>query len=1013
MADSPQAKANIQIDTALDADVLLASGILGQEAISRPFVYTLSLVSRDFGITPKQVLGTQVSIRIRKNAEGVYQGFHGFVTAFSGGELHPKKKEFRVYSMRVVPWLALLDQGTKFRIFQDKDVLQIIDSVIRDAIKDMFGGSANPSLNFSLQIQSGPKYPVLQYCVQYDETDFNFISRLMEQHGIHYFFEHTDTNHKMIIVDGPPYSVNENSPVAFVRSKDARGGVRSWTHSYTPQLRVWTYRDREYRSNPPLVEDSEETVIPEVKISTQGDHFQYPGDFAVLSDPGGTSDYAKRLVRIRVQEEETRFDIFTGNSVRVPFRPGTRIKIIKVDEQAADERIPVEEEKEYLLTSVSFSATEEGFAEEKAGDIVLRMLKEAVTGGAQSDLGALGDAAKSNLPDVNKTVGALPGILSLLGTFGGGAAGAAVAILADLASPILGDVPIIGPFIKKSPKPPPYTNTFTAVPLVDGRQYRAPSLSHKPRAQGPQTAKVFGTTDEDVATDELGRIKVKFDWDSTKQGGERPETNSCFLRVAQPWAGPRWGMQFLPRVGEEVLVEFIDGDPDRPVIIGRLYNSLHKPPFELNKYRMQSGIKTRAVPLAENAKDRFHMLRFDDTAQSEQVLIRSQRRFDLRALGSVFETSSGNWSHHVGYKDPNSDQQGGDLDVTIGNDYQLHINGGHYQRVEKVLNLTVVGKIVQDLEADSAEMVKATASLNAQKIVLEASQKISLKVGGNSIVIDPTGVTIVGTQVKINSGGSGEEAPDASIEDPEDAAVSDTGEPGWLEKHRGGPGGGRRKRNLRAQHFIAPPRPGEPPQITALRNRLNQTPTGRSAMYIYDRDNVQPVIGAPGGGTFFTPPDGHGGGNTVTLDPTSSVPASDFVHEMNHADAQHSGRTPDINTSSRSDYVNGMLAEESHGEVVGEQAHNELAAIGDPEGGTRNQFTGPVYDQAAQQGAAAYRAAHPDAPQWEVDQAGQQAGEQAVLNSFQSGNVVTSNNNQPYPQYYGSSWDGVHLPPSH
>src|SRR5262249_37354264 len=152
--------------------------------------------------------------------------------------------------------------------------------------------------------------------------------------------------------------------------------------------------------------------------------------------------------------------------------------------------------------------------------------------------------------------------------------------------------------------------------------------------------------------------------------------------------------------------------------------------------------------------------------------------------------------------------------------------------------------------------------------------------------------TIVGTIVKINSGGAGEETPNPSIEDPVDAAVSDTGEPGGLEKHRGGPGGGRRRRQLNSPHYIARPRPGEAAAVTALRNQLNNTPTGRAAMYVYDRDNVQPVIGAPGGGTFYTPPDGHGGGNTVTMDPTSQVPASDFVHEMNHADARHSGLTP-------------------------------------------------------------------------------------------------------------------------
>jgi len=319
--------------------------------------------------------------------------------------------------------------------------------------------------------------------------------------------------------------------------------------------------------------------------------------------------------------------------------------------------------------------------------------------------------------------------------------------------------------------------------------------------------------------------------------------------------------------------------------------------------------------------------------------------------------------------------------------------------------------VVQDFQADETAMVKNTLGLNAARIVLEAKQKISLKVGGSSIVLDPSGVTIVGTQVKINSGGSGDEVRDADIEDPVDAAVSDTGEPGWREKHRGGSGGGRRKRHLSAQHYTAPPRPGEPPQVTALRNRLNNTPTGREAMHIYDRNNVTPVIGAPGGGTFFTPPDGRGGGNTVTLDPTSPISASDFAHEMVHADEWGSGRAPDINTMSRNDYVNRKLDTEAHGEAVGERAHQELAAAGDPEPGTRNPFTGPVYDNAAATGEAAHRAANPNASRVDIEEAGRRAGEQAVRNSFQSGNVITSNNGQSYPQYYGDAWDRAHPPP--
>ena len=160
--------------------------------------------------------------------------------------------------------------------------------------------------------------------------------------------------------------------------------------------------------------------------------------------------------------------------------------------------------------------------------------------------------------------------------------------------------------------------------------------------------------------------------------------------------------------------------------------------------------------------------------------------------------------------------------------------------------------------------------MNAANIMLEGEAEDQPE-GGRQCDRDRSrpGVTIIGTIVKINSGGAGDEVTgNADIEDPEDAAASDTGEPGWLEKHKGGPGGGRKRRQLDspALHRAAASR-REPAKMTAMRNRLNQTPTGRNAMYVYDRDNVQFVDGVAGQGTFYTPPDGEGGGNTVTIDP--------------------------------------------------------------------------------------------------------------------------------------------------
>lgn len=811
--ESPQKDAVIQLDIGNERqDVLLVTGIIGQESISRPFVYTMTMVSKTFDITPDRMLGRMAGFRIKYHAWNTdkdtpsHRGFSGFISSFSGGELVPTRPEYRSYAMRVVPGFALLDQGTNCRIFQDKDVLQIIDAVLKEANEDRFRGRL--TLSFSLRVRSSEKFPPLQYCVQYNETDFNFVSRLMEQHGLHYFFQQTDTSHKLVIVDGPPYDVNEVSPLSFVTSKDARGQIHGWTHSFDPQLRHWIYRDREYRRSPPLSEEGQETVIPEAVTALQGEHYEYPGGFATLSAPEDTLDYAKGLVRSRIEEDETRYETFSGASSNVPFAAGTRIRIIKVAEQKDEVRIPVEEEKEYLLTSVSFTATESAYTQEKALEILLRILKDSAKDGGLGSLGPLTDAAKANLPDVNKTINELPRLGSLVGAFFGGFAGKAASLLVDVIPSgvleALKHVPIIGPLIKP-PVKVPYTNTFTASPILPGRQYRAPSVSRKPRVPGPQTATVFGLTAEDVATDELGRVRVKFDWDRTTPGGPRPETNSCFLRVAQPWAGPKWGMQFLPRIGEEVLVDFIDGDPDRPLITGRVHNAEQEPPFDLPKYRLRSGIKTRSVPLQEEEKARFHLQRFDDTRDQEQLLLRSQGRTDVTSFGTYYETVHSNRHALIGGKDPKTGKSGGSLFVTVGGESDLHVMKDRYEAVDAGYQLSVKADTIFDLQSNWYTVVDGGATLNATSVVIEASMKITLKVGNSFVVVDPAGVFISGPMVQINSGGAPGSTSDAELTDPLDAGPADPGDPeDWIEKHPPWTGGGGRTHHTaKAHHGLA------------------------------------------------------------------------------------------------------------------------------------------------------------------------------------------------------------------
>ena len=224
-----------------------------------------------------------------------------------------------------------------------------------------------------------------------------------------------------------------------------------------------------------------------------------------------------------------------------------------------------------------------------------------------------------------------------------------------------------------------YTNSFQCIPFPT--RYRPPRTTKVPVITGTQTAFVVGkntvpkdgpppppppphTKKDEIYTDQYGRVRVKFHWDRAKENGD----TTCWVRVAQPWAAKGWGHQWIPRIGQEVVVTFLEGDPDHPLITGCVYNGVNAMPFSHPDFVAQSGIRTRTNPGdPDGPNDKFNMLRFDDRAGCEQVFIRSQRRMDIRALGSFYETNGGSRNAQIGWKDDKG--QGGDFNITIGNDH--------------------------------------------------------------------------------------------------------------------------------------------------------------------------------------------------------------------------------------------------------------------------------------------------------------------------------------------------------
>jgi type VI secretion system secreted protein VgrG len=284
--------------------------------------------------------------------------------------------------------------------------------------------------------------------------------------------------------------------------------------------------------------------------------------------------------------------------------------------------------------------------------------------------------------------------------------------------------------------------------------YRAPRRTLKPVVPGPHPAVVVGPAGEEIHTDEHGRVKVQFYWD---RYSESNENSSCWVRVSQPFAGKEWGAQFLPRIGQEVVVQFFDGDPDFRVIMGRLYNADVKPPWALTAHRTRSGFKTRTE---HGGADNFNELRFEDKQGAEEIYLRAERDHVLRIKHDRV-AYVGN-DAHLKIKRDRIEQ--------VGNDQHLKIAHDHNHSVGDNYSLTVQ----QDWESKAGNCIamKSGSEIHLKagmKTVIEAGAQLTLKVGGTFITLSPAGVFISGTPVAINSGGSAASGSGTSPEAPKDA----------------------------------------------------------------------------------------------------------------------------------------------------------------------------------------------------------------------------------------------------
>jgi type VI secretion system secreted protein VgrG len=331
-----------------------------------------------------------------------------------------------------------------------------------------------------------------------------------------------------------------------------------------------------------------------------------------------------------------------------------------------------------------------------------------------------------------------------------------------------------------------YQNHFSCFPA--DLPFRPPRVTPIPVVKGTQTAVVVGPPGEEIFTDKYGRIKVQFHWD---REGEYNSDSSCWIRVATPWAGHRWGAIHVPRIGQEVVVDFLEGDMDQPIVIGSLYNADCMPPYELPKYKTYSTMKSRSTKDGGNLD--FNELRYVDTKGKEQVFIHAQRRMDVRVKRNMYETIGGSRNTCIG----------GEYAVTVGGSHDLHVKKDVFFRGDGKIEASTGGAVSVNVGGASKYYAKASNEINALSTTIESMKSVVLKVGGSFIEVSPMGITIQGPLVRINSGGAAAGTAAFDTDDPLDCEGADTGEPGYLDRPYKGGGGGRKKRHCAGYHARA------------------------------------------------------------------------------------------------------------------------------------------------------------------------------------------------------------------
>ncbi|HBI23599.1 MAG TPA: type VI secretion system tip protein VgrG, partial [Nitrospiraceae bacterium] len=538
----------------------------GSEGISEMFRYNIDLASLDGEVDFDEVIGQPALLTIHGLKGKRY--VHGIVSLF---EQTGKEGKWTRYRAEVVPAIWILSRHYTCRIFQTQTIPDIIKKVLTDA------GISSDQFRFSLKKTYKPR----DYCVQYRESDLSFISRLMEQYGIFYLFEHAEDKDIMVIGNDPVVHVPIQDPATVIYHAPGTTGVSDQEH-------IFEYRfNREIRSGAVMLKDFDFkkprlNLGAEEKINGDGklEVYDYPGEYEA-------PDLGKDLAKVRLEEIQSTQKVGSGQSDCRRFIPGYRFTLDKFSR--------TELNREYLLIQLTHS------------------------GNQPQSLGAEGGGSSSDVM---------------------------------------------------------YENRFTCIP--SDVSFRPLRLTPRPMIAGPQTAVVVGPKGEEIYTDEYGRVKVQFHWD---RDGKQDEKSSCWIRAAQIWAGTGWGAMFIPRIGQEVIVEFLEGDPDQPIITGRVYNGDNMPPYTLPAEKTKSTMKSNSSKGGGGSNE----FRFEDAKDSEEIYLHGQKDWTIVIENDKNQKVGKDETLEVG---ENRDKKvGKDQSEDIGDNKTITVGKNHTEKIGENANI--------------------------------------------------------------------------------------------------------------------------------------------------------------------------------------------------------------------------------------------------------------------------------------------------------------------------------------